>query len=335
MSVRQFSLLLLTLWYGVAVHAQPVELRFFSASPPRSPYNTKVLEPWVKEINEAGKGRVQIQFSAGFALASQQNIYDRVTTNVVPMGWGIQSFFPGKFPKSEVPQLPLIYESAKEGSEAFWTVYKSGLLDDEYKDVKLLTVFAFPQNQLHATQPIRSLADLKGMKVGAFGTLRMKLVSAMGATPIAVPPPKLYESMNRGVITGMVMGYSAFPAYKLQEVTKYHLDVPVGGQPGMVFMNKQVWNKLPKAVKDIIDAHSGEKLMRLWAQTADAQVGFGRGLTRKAKNQTFSSISVEDRAEWTRRFEPVYAEWSNTTPKGDQVLSTFRAAIARQAGAGK
>jgi TRAP-type transport system periplasmic protein len=326
-SAALFAATLLVL--PLASHA--AEIRFSSPSPPHTSYNVNVLEPWVTKVNAAAKGAIEIKLIEGFSLANQRNIYDRVVTDVVQMGWAIQSFFPGKFPRSEVAELPLVYDASTEGSLALWRMFASGLIAPEYQPVHVITLFAYPQNTLHATKPIKTLDDLKGVKIGAFGALRMKLVEAMGATPISVPPPQLYQSMSRGLITAMVMGYSAFPTFKLQEVTKFHLDVPLGGQPGMVFMNKDAYAKLPAAGKRAIDDNTGEAFSRLWGRVAEGQLVAGRQLAEKTGQQVFNKISAADRALWATRFEPVYAAWAKSTPDGAKVLATFRAEVAKVA----
>jgi TRAP-type transport system periplasmic protein len=331
MTARTTAILVAAALAVLPAAGQALELKFSSPSPPRSSYSVGVIVPWVAKVNAAAKGVFEINLIEGFAIANQRNIYDRVVTNVVQMGWGIQSFFPGKFRRSEVAELPLIYDAATEGAVSLWRMFASGLIAPEYAPIKVVTIYAYPQNNLHATAPVASLADVQGMKVGAFGALRMKLVTAMGATPISVPPPDLYQSMSRGLITAMVMGYSAFPTFKLQEVTKYHLDVPLGGQPGMVFMNKDAYAKLPDAGKKVIDDNSGESFSRLWGRVAEHQLVVGRQMSEKAGKQVFSKISAADRAAWAKRFEPVYAEWAKNTPDGEKVLATFRSEVAKVA----
>lgn len=314
---------------AVPAIAAPVELKMLSPTPARSPYNGKVLAPWAKKVTADSKGALDIKFMTGMSLATHRNIYDRVTTNVIPIGWGLQSSVRGQFPQSEVAELPLLYKQPMAGSMAMWHLFESGLIADEYKNIKVLTIFAFPQNELHATQPIPNLEAVQGMKVGAFGHIRLELVKALGATPIAVPPPGLYQATSRGLITGMIMGYSAFPAYKLQEVTKYHLEIPLGGNAGMVFMNRQVYEKLPAAAKKAINANVGEAFSRSWARTAAGLYAFGKKISQKRPGSVFGEVSDADQARWSQRFKPVYDTWAKAAPNADKVLAAFKAEIAK------
>ena len=138
---------------------EPIELKFSSPSPPRAHLNVQFFAPWVKTVTRDSQGTLDVKLVAGRILASHRNIYDRVRTNFAQIGWGIQAFFPGKFPKSEVVGLPLLYDTSREGSLALWHLFEKGLISDEYKAVKLLFVFAFPPNSLHTKFPVKRLDD--------------------------------------------------------------------------------------------------------------------------------------------------------------------------------
>jgi TRAP-type C4-dicarboxylate transport system substrate-binding protein len=116
---------LLALISGVA-SAQEVTLTLATLDPPPTPLNTQELHPWADRVNAQGKGVVQIVVRDGSEIANQQNIYDRVMSDVVQIGRGTQSFIGGKFPLTEVVALPFVVENGESGSVAFWRLYKSG-----------------------------------------------------------------------------------------------------------------------------------------------------------------------------------------------------------------
>ena len=81
---------LVALIRGVAP-AQEVTLTLATLDPPPTPLNTQELHPWADRVNAQGKGVVQIVVRDGSEIANQQNIYDRVMSDVVQIGRGTKA----------------------------------------------------------------------------------------------------------------------------------------------------------------------------------------------------------------------------------------------------
>lgn len=305
--------------------ADTMEIKFASPSPPRAHLNVQVFGPWTKEVNAAAKGAFKINLVAGPVLASHRNLYDRVRTNVANAGWSIQSFVPGKFPRSDVVALPFTYEKSIVGSTALWKIFQSGLIAGEYSEVKVLALFAFPPNGLHANVPIKNLEDLDGLKIGTGGPIRLAVVSALGATPISMVPPEVYQNISRGLVKGTMMGWTAFQPYRLAEVTNHHLEAPMGGNPGMIIMNKGEWNKLPAAGQKVLADYSYDRLVERYAKFWDRIMTGTRDKIMKNSKHTVSGIDPAERPKWIARLKHITDEWVTKTPDGAKVLEAFNA----------
>lgn len=318
---------------GVA-HGQAVELKFASPSPPKAHLNVQVFTPWVKEVTEASDGALDVKLVAGRILATHRNLYDRVKSNVGQIGWSLQSFVPGKFPRSSVVDLPLNYSRSEVGSAALWSLFKQGLLGDEYDEVKVLAIFALPPNALHAKQPLTTIEDFKGLKVGSAGAMRNKIVHAIGATPVSVLPPALYQNISRDLIGGILIGFTAFQPYRLGEVTSYHFEGPLGGQAGMVIMNKQVFDGLPLKSRQIIDSKSQDVLVKRYSAFWDRILDGARKKILAADKHKVHQMTDAQGKQLEKMMKPLIDEWVTNTPNGATILSTFRAEVAK-ARAGK
>ena len=123
--------------------AQSVELRFAFPAPPQSLVNQWGFTPWVEEIKKDSNGALDIKIIPGPTLGSFGTIYDRTANGVADIAFGIMSAMSGRFPKTEVINIPFGVESPGEGALALWRLYAKGVIADEYKDVKVLTLFAF------------------------------------------------------------------------------------------------------------------------------------------------------------------------------------------------
>lgn len=320
-------------WSGAPADAAEVTLIFATTTPARSPVNQRVLHPWAKRINEQGKGIIRIDVRDGPTIANPINSYSRVMSDVVQITQVSLSYIGGKFPLSDVVNLPLISKKAGSASVAFWRVYQAGLLDTEFRAVIPLALVALPQAGLHLRRQPKSLDDLSGLKLQSGGKVLSATISSLGATPISLTVVHLYQALQRGTVDGTVIQYMTFPIFKFNEVTRYHVDFPLSSWPMMLAMSRKRYEALPAAARKILVANSGEKLSRAWGNVFDGIEGWSRGMIAKnAKRHTIVSLSPKQAQSWRRKIAPVLAKWAKSRPGADKVLNLYRAEIKKAAG---
>lgn len=304
--------------------AAPMEIKFSSPSPPRAHLNVQIFGPWTKKVTAESGGTLDVKLVAGPVLASHRNIYDRVITNVAQIGWGIQAFFPGKFPRTGVVTLPMNFETSTEASHGLWNLYKKGLLGNEYDAVKPLALFTFPAASFHTNFKVTRVEDLKGAKLAAGNRTLSKIYSALGITPVSMVTSEVYQNINRGLVKGTAVMWTAFQPYKYAEVTTHHLMVPLGGSPGMIIMNKDVYAKLPAKGKEAIDRNSGDVLMKNFSAFWDRINAAGEAMVRNKGGHTITVVSGAEREKLVHALEPIADEWAKSVPNGKAVLEAFR-----------
>ena len=119
-------------------------------------------------------------------------------------------------------------------------------------------------------KPIRTLEDLKGMKIRTPSAAQSAQLEALGAIPIDMPANQIYNNLDRGVIDASMIPMSAALDFKLIEVAKYFtVDAPLGRSPFLVAMNRARYEKLPANLKKVIDDTTGLKLSLKGADTYD------------------------------------------------------------------
>ncbi len=248
-----------TTWFGslaaaaiaclcVPASAEELVLKFATLDVPQAHLNVRIHHPWAEKINQEAKGVFQIQVFDGAALANQGNIYSQVVSNVVQIGWGLPSLA-GKFPLLQVTALPYLSTTdSAVASTALWRLYKTGLLDQEFDQVVPLKLIVFPQSGLQFRKQPPTLDNLNGLKVIAGSKIASEIVQNLGGAPLSFRIDEYYETLQRGTADGAVIGWTAFNPFKLAEVTHYHLDAPLGGETGYIFMARKEWNSLPEPV---------------------------------------------------------------------------------------
>jgi TRAP-type C4-dicarboxylate transport system substrate-binding protein len=303
-------------------------LKMATTIPPTNPLVANFFEPWAKKVNEQAKGEFQIQVISGPTLANAVNVWDRTVNGVVDIGWGIQGAVNLPFPKSTIIGLPLLVPDGQlpAGSVALWRLYSSGLIADEYKDVKPLALVGAPIQGLSTKTEVKTLEDVKGMKLRASDRTVADIVTAIGGSPISIPAPEVYQALSQGVVTGAVAGWVLLGTFKLTDVVKYHVEgLPLGAPAGFIVMNKQSYAKLSDKGKKILDANTGEGFVRDFATFFE---GLGHAIRDKAKadpSHHFHTLTAEQAARWQKVLEPVVDKWAKETPNGDKILAAFRA----------
>ena len=108
-------------------------------------------------------------------------------------------------------------------------------------------------NLMMKDKPVRKLQDLKGLQIRTAGKyLNPPLIKAVGAVPVGIPMPALYDSLQKGMIAGATGTSGLFLGQKLQEICKYQIKIGMGGDPGMgIMINLDLWNRLPKDIQKI------------------------------------------------------------------------------------
>lgn len=296
MKSKLLSATLLTLALSTTV-SQAETLRYAHFMPAQSWQQTKMFEAWAEAVDEASDGELDVKIFPAQTLGKAPAGYDNAKNGVADIAWTVQGYTAGRFPLSQIMELPGLFKTGEVGSCAFQKLYDSGALDEEYKDTHVLFVHTHAPGQLHmGEKPVKTIADLKGMKLRRPTTVIGTLLGELGAEPVGLPAPTIYENLERGVIDGYMLTWESVEAFRLAELTKYHTDFGFYSLAFVTTMNKRKYENLSDKAKAAIDANSGMK----WSLVAgkgydDADAAAIESL--KATSETFE-IPDAEMAEW-------------------------------------
>lgn len=309
---------------SVGASADELVLKFATLDVPQAHLNVRVHHPWAEKINKEANGLFRIEVYDGEALANHGNIYNQVVSNVVQIGWGLPSLA-GKFPLLSVAALPYLTNAdSEQESVALWRLYKSGLLDQEFDQVVPLKLIVFPQSGLQFRKEPATLDTLGGLKMIAATRISSEIVQKLGGAPLSFRIDEYYQALQRGTADGVLVGWTAFQPFKLAEVTHYHLDAPLGGDTGYIFMARKEWDSLPPGVQKILAANSGEGVSRDFGRFWDEVVKEGRDDTMKLPGHTLLKLTAAQDKSWHDKIAPIADEWAKSLPDGEKVLATYK-----------
>lgn len=257
-------------------HAQTVTLKFAHFLPSNSNFQKTVAEPWCADIEKDSGGRLKCQLYPSLQLGgTPPQLADQVKSGVADIVWTSPSYNTGRFPRTEVLELPFtLPPDSTRGSRAMWAYTQQFGIDD-FKDYKLLALFSASNVIIStASKPVLDLAQIKGLKLRSPTRFSASLLTALGATPVSMPPAQVTEGISKGVIDGVLAPWELLPAVKIDEVTRYHME-GAPSQPGFaqspmsILMNKARYDSLPNDLKAVIDKHSGTALVERAARSWD------------------------------------------------------------------
>jgi TRAP-type transport system periplasmic protein len=282
---------------------------------PATHRNTVLANEWAKEIEKRTDGRVKITVFPGGTLTPADKCYDGVENGISDIGMSVLGYTRGKFPLSEVIDLPLGYRSGKAAT-GLANAFCKKFSPKEFDSVQIMYLHAHGPGFIHTKKPVATLEDLKGVKIRCGGTVT-KIVSALGATPVGMPMPETYDALSRGVVEGSMAPVESLQGWKWGEVVKCTTE-DYGAAYTMTFfvaMNKAKWQALPKDVRQII-----EKVNEEWAgktgEAWDEMDKAGRDYISALGNR-ISTLTPEENARWAKAVQPVLDDYvKNMKDKG-------------------
>jgi TRAP-type C4-dicarboxylate transport system substrate-binding protein len=268
-------LVLVVVIFHSASSAEEVVLRYNRWLPSGNFIDTKIFLPYFKQIEKVTLGRVKIVPTTS-SLGPPTRQFDLARTGVADVVWGVEIYTPGRFPLTEITTLPFLSDDVEAANVAYWRVYKKYLEKfKEHKDVKVLTLCAFPPAHFYnSKKPIESLEDLKGMKLRAAGANVSEILGVLDAVPVPAPSSKLYELVSRGVVDGVIFTDASFVTRRLHEHLSYKTHVPGGLylSSNFVVMNKSKWEGISLADQQAIMKISGEELARTFGRVQNEEI---------------------------------------------------------------
>lgn len=298
-----------------SAHAQSaVTLKLHHFLPPASNVHQRLLTPWAKTLEEQSKGALKVDIFPAMQLGGKPpQLYDQAANGVVDIVWTLPGNTPGRFPSTEVFELPFV--AAKEATINAQACQEYGQTHvlKETADTQLLCFWAHDQGLIHTNKEVKSSADLAGLKLRNPTRLAGEALAALGATPVGMPVPQVPEALAQRAIDGCVIPWEVVPSIKVNELTKFHTEIP--GSPTLytatffLAMNKGKYEALPAELKAVLDANSGMTFAKKAGEMWDSVGAEVRASIEASGSGTISAISEDEKAKWVAATKPVHDKW--------------------------
>ncbi|MGB5985363.1 MAG: TRAP transporter substrate-binding protein [Desulfobacterales bacterium] len=301
--------------FAQASLAETITLRYAQQNPDTGWSTVNCVAPWLRQVEEATGGQLKIEAYHGQTLAKGKDMWTAVKTGITDIGWCFHGYWPGMTPLADVISLPALpFRSAEKGSAALWQLYeKFPAIQDEFKDVQVLLFYTSePYSLITREKPVKTLEDIKGMKIRMTGGPPTDMMKLLGGVPMLIPMPDNYISMQKGVIDGIGVPWEAIHVWRFYEVGQYYTEVPFPAVYFSIAMNKAKWNSLSKEVQDAIMTVGGLEGSKFWGRNFfDAMKAETiEKLKSEGQGDHLFQLSDEERQRWLDvGGKPVWDQW--------------------------
>jgi len=312
LAIALILVLVLGLFAGCGEKEAEVYEFTLSMHDPKTTPNAIYMQSWIDKVAEVTDGRVKITLYDNSTLSAATDIGVKVAEGAVDIGWLYTSYYAGQFPLSDVINLPFQgFGDPIVSTNTLWDLYgEYEEIQKEWGEYKLLMLYGNPGMMFaSADTPITCVADLAGRSMRCPAGAITDLLTTWGANPIPMPPPEVYESIEKGVISGYIFEPSGITNFSLEEVTSYYTDLPMYDGPFALIMNMDQWNSLPEDLQAAIDGISGKDASLGAAQAFADAVNVARDDIVAAGGE-FVTVTDEAKAEFAVEADKYAATWA-------------------------
>jgi len=297
---------------GGAALAQEVTLRLHQFLPPQANVPALVLDVWAETIERESGGRIAIESYPAMALGgTPPELMDQVIDGIADIAWTVNGFTPGRFPRSEVFELPFFLNDARAASYAYWQLAQEEMASADYADVHLLATWVHGPGMFHTNVPVRTPEDLQGLKIRGGSRMVNDLLTRLGAEPVGMPVTMIPEALTRGVIDGTTIPWEVTTSLHVPELVTNHTEFEGTSLYVLTFtlsMNRDVYEGLPDDLRQIIDDNSGLNLSVFAGGTQSDADGPARQIAVERGNNIVT-VPADETQPWRDAVQPIYDSW--------------------------
>lgn len=326
--------------FGAPVQAQTIELKVSHYMPPNHQIH-KDLEAWGQELASKSGGRLKLSIFPAAQMGPIGRQYDLARTGVADLAFFLHGALPGRFPMTEVAQLPYAFNRTQDGvSKAISTSEASAILTEltpqlaaEYEGTRPLYFISTPTLSLFFNRrAVRTPAAMRGLRLRHNGPIASAMLEAWGASPASVAPPELADALAKGTIAGMIFNYEAAKSYQVAEGLKSVTPIDASASTFALVMNTEKYKSLPDDLRKLIDDTTGPAAAKRIGAIYDQAENEGRAYLRAANVEIVDLTPVE-RVAFEDVVKPLVATFLSKAeakaPKSKAFYEQLRAAVGK------
>ena len=231
-------------------------------------FHTQGAMEFAKLVKKYSKGTVIISVHPGGSLGFKgPELLKAVRDAEVPMSDILMGVVAGSehiFGVSSLPRLVSSYKEARELYEQLKPYYKRAALR---WNQKFLYAAPWPPSGLVTKKPIKSVADLRGLKTRTYDKNGARFLKELGASPVPMPWGEVYSSLRTGVIDSVLTSAESAKNGKFWEVLNCFTKINYAFPLNMMTINLDYWKALSRSQQRAMLKAAREIEQRQWANS--------------------------------------------------------------------
>ncbi|WP_165820887.1 TRAP transporter substrate-binding protein [Pueribacillus theae] len=296
-----------------------IELNYNNLATPTHPYTKEIVEPWIEYVDEVTDGRVKINQFPNAALGSPASGYDDISGGVFEIGL----LYPATdsndilFPLT-IANLPFAIETPNI-SVSVMNKYFDKYMKDTFKDdVVWLGASSTDTAQLYSTDPIEKVEDLKHRKISSTFSVINSLIQNWEASPVNVSNTELYESVEKGMVDDVIYNTTGAIGFNLNEVTSHLIKLDLGTNNNGLFINANIFNKMPEDIQQLFIEKIGPKHQDLMAELYTKSMENSITEFENRVKDKGGSVIIPNEEELTKFKEPAKKVWDDWVKRANE-----------------
>ena len=314
---------------GAAFAQAPIQLRWghYLADGPFVQHE----KDYASKIEKRTNGRVKITITFAGGLGKDTELLMLASKGAIDMTSTAPGYNPDQLRYWRAFQIPFLFKSSKQAMDVLIKVEKEfPVYRQEMDKIGVVWLFQQPLGEYYMTGPspeCASVEKLRGKKIRSFGADIPKAFSAIGAVPVTVAPPAIYEALQRGNLDYSFINAGNMQQYKLHEVGKYSCGPMMAITGHNISIGKRTWSRLPADVQKIFLAQARETMAQYLAWVGDFEAKAVSNM--KAQGAVFTPFPAAELKKWKAKTPDFLAAWEKDTAAATGDAATPKKVAAR------
>jgi TRAP-type C4-dicarboxylate transport system substrate-binding protein len=286
-------------------------------------FHTKNVVLFAEEVKKDTNGALAITVHSAGSLIKHPDILRAVSTGQVNIGEILLGAFSNEDPIFAADNVPFVapgYDNAWKFYQAQKAILEKHL---ESRGLKLLYSVAWPGQGIYTREPVKTLADFKGMKMRTYSPLTARLAELLGTSPIVVQVPEIPQMFATGAMQAMITSSATGTSTKAWEFVKNYYKTNAWNPKNAVVVNQRAFSRLSKAEQDGLLKAAAAAEPRGWDMSKQREKDADELLAKNGVHVT--EPSPELKAALSRIGEQMASEWEKTAgADGQAILKAYR-----------
>jgi TRAP-type transport system periplasmic protein len=316
----------------------PTTLKLHHAFSSVSSVHEKFIAPWARKVGAESDGRIRIDLFPSMQLGgAPAALFDQARDGSADIVFAAPSLTPARFPKIETFELPFVPSRRALVSSRALADFAAANLQDEFRDFYTICFCCSDRAVLHANHPVRTIEDVKDLKLHVQTRFAAEAMRTFGARPVIMPSAQLPVGISEHVIDACLDPWHLVPPLRLNDLLRSHTefsDFSLSARTYVLAMNRASYDRLPRDLKSVIDSNSGQPAAALAGAMWDIQAAAVANMVVE-RGDLIVTLLPEAVAHWRKAAEPVIEAWRKEMKEqkvdGAKLLAAARTLLAKYA----